>query len=109
MPRREPIKRERTEYGYEELLAHMRTIINEQHGGVAKFVESPEFRKCGFADTPAEKRNFHTYMAVQSDKSKTVKSVPVLKKLYKGLLDIELDSKIVVVRTQVILSDAAIF
>jgi hypothetical protein len=107
MPKRENKKQEKKEYGYVDLLLHIRTVIDEEYGGVAKFIESDKFVEIGFEDSKSEKSKFHTYMACQTDKTKTVKSFPVLRKLYKGLLNIELESKIV--RTQVILAPKPIF
>jgi len=107
MPKRETKKRENSEYGYVELLLHIRAVIDEEYGGVAKFIESEKFLELGFEDTKSERSKFHTYMACQTDKTKTVKSLPVLKKLYKGLLDVDLESRIV--RTQIIISEKPIF
>lgn len=105
MPVREPLDREAQSYSYDELLMNVRRIIDDEHGGVAKFIGSEKFIEIGFKDTKSERGKFHTYLACQSDKSKTVKSFPVLQRLYKGLLGVDLESKIKVERTQVILSN----
>ena len=108
MPKREEKKTGGKQYSYEDLLSNMRTYLNENYGGVAKFLESEKFLEIGFQDTKAERSKLHIYLANQTDKTKTVKSFPVLQKLYKGLLEIELTSRVEVVRTQIIISEKSI-
>ena len=108
MPKRSDPKSDTHTYSYEELLAKMQTLINEEYGGVAKFVETEKFLLLGFNDTKQDRSKFHTYLANQSDKTKIVKSFPILKKLYKILLNIELEGRIEVVRKQIIISNKSI-
>ena len=107
MPKREEME-EQFEYDYDEVLTKIRTKIDEEYGGVAKFLESAKFSEMEIGEGKSGKAKIHIYLANQSDKSKTVKSFPVLKKLYKILLDVDLESKVVITRKQVILTSQKI-
>lgn len=104
-----PIRNTSESYEYDVLLKKIQKVIDEEYGGTAKFVESEKFLEIGFKDTKTERANFFTYLANQTDKTKTVKSVPVLKKLFKGLLGVELTSRVEVIRKTHIISNKPIF
>lgn len=94
-------------YDYKELLKHIRSHIDENLGGVAAFVNSPTFAELGFSTDPKDKAKIYTYLSIPTDSEAAikVKSLPVLKKLYKGLLGVNITSKMEVIRKQTIKSD----
>lgn len=111
MPKRDEIKKApapnkkagENAYTYEELLIHMRKHIDKQFGGVAKFIESNEFLQCGLVNNKEERAKIFTYLSMPDSLGKSkVKSFPVLEKLYKHLLGVEVESKIVVERKQIL-------
>lgn len=110
MPVRTPKKaEERHNYSYEELLGHIRQYIDDNFGGVSVFLNSDEYKECGFKDTPNERAKMFTYLSlpVEGERAR-VRSFPVLKVLFSCLLGIELESKIKVVREQTLTSDKLI-
>lgn len=93
-------------YEYEKLLLYIRKHLDREYGGVANFLDSKDFVLSGFEDTPSEQAKMYTYLSLPPEGQKArVKSFPVLKKLYKYLLGINIKSKIKVSREQIILSD----
>lgn len=111
MPRRETrrAEMEKFEYGYEELLRYLAKKIKEEYGSITEFVNSDDCRSFGLGRTSADKRKMFTYLTIPAEGKKAkVKSFPVVKKLYSRLLNIELEAKIEVVRTQKIFSLEAI-
>jgi len=90
-------------YEYEEVLRYIRKHIDEEQGGVSKFLNSDKYLECGFKDSPNERAKMFTYLSLPAEGEKArTKSFPVMKKLYKGLLGVELVNKIKVIRTQMI-------
>lgn len=99
-------KQEKHQYEYEVLLKHIRKYLDDKFGGVANFLDSDEFKECSFKDTPNERAKMFTYLSLPADGEKArVKSFPVLQKLYKRLLGVEVESKIKVVREQELFTD----
>lgn len=99
-------KQEKHQYEYEYLLRHIRNYLDENFGGVSNFLETEDCKICGFEDTPNERAKMFTYLSLPAEGEKVrVKSFPVLQKLYKGLLGIEIENKIKVVREQVLFCD----
>lgn len=97
-------KRPTYSYTYESLVAHIRTVITEQYGSLAAFVESKDFEEVGFDNARTIKNNIYVYL---SGNTKT-KSFPTLKKLYQYLLGVELEGKVEVIRTLKITSNREI-
>ncbi len=88
----------KSELQYEELLKYLNTYINIQYGSVSAFVESKDFsEKCGFI--VGEKPKVHNYLSITKEGAKKVKSVPFLQKMFKALLGIEIQQRIIVERT----------
>lgn len=87
-------KNGKEEISYPDLLLYINNYIRSQYTTVTAFLNSPDFVKCGFNER--EKYNVANYLAIPTDWSKVTKSIPCMKKLYKGLLNTELD---VTVRT----------
>jgi len=105
MPKRkEPVNiRPATEwnYTYKELLVHLRSQLDTRYGGVAKFLGTEDYLACGFEDNPKQEAKMYTYLSLPAEGEPVrTKSFPVLYKLYKGILGVEISSKIKVVRTQ---------
>lgn len=93
-------------YAYEEVLKYIRKHIDEEQRGVSKFLHSDKYLGCGFKDSPNERAKMFTYLSLPAEgETARVKSFPVMKKLYKGLLGVELVNKIKVIRTQMIESE----
>jgi len=94
-------------YEYEDLVIHLRKHIDEEFGGVAHFLETEAFDKMRLFNTSKEgKAKMFTYLSLPAEGEKSrVKSFPAIAKLYKELLDIELENSITVVRTQKIYSN----
>ena len=106
MPKRPEIKKEAIPYEYDELLRFIRSHIDAEFGGVSKFLDSPTFEELGFPTDDKEKRKMFTYLSLPAEgEKKKVKSVPILAKLFRGLLEVELESKMKIVRTQLITSN----
>lgn len=113
MPVRKEVKTEQQEekhrvcYEYEKLVIHLRKHIDGEYGGVASFLETEKFSKMKLFNTSKEgKAKMFTYLSLPAEGEKSrVKSFPTIARLYKELLDIELESKIEVVRTQTIYSN----
>jgi hypothetical protein len=95
---------------YEELLVRIRKHIDETYGGVAALIAHKDFtRKCKFESSEATHSKIYVYLSLpQNGEGAKVKSFPVLQKLYKGLLGIELKNKIQVMRSQIITSETGI-
>lgn len=100
---------EEKQYSYEELLRGIRTHIDEAYGGVSKFLQHEDYTgKCGFVES--ERSKIFSYLSISKDgtfSASRTKSFPMVQKLYKVLLDIDLTSKIVVSREQVISCNSA--
>ena len=93
-------------YEYEDLLRHIRKHIDAEFGGVTAFLNSDSFVDSGFVDTKKERAKMSTYLSLPKDgEASRVKSYPVLKKLYKHLLDVNVASEIVVSREQTLVTD----
>ena len=111
MPVRKPKEQQKDKYkySYEDLLIHIRGFIDKEFGGVASMLQSDEYKEFGFKDTPNERSKMFTYLSIPAEGERArVRSFPVLKILYKKLLNIELDSKIKVVREQTLTSNTEI-
>lgn len=110
MPKRtdKPAAGEMKEYQYGELLVRIRAYIDDTYGGVAKFLSHEDFKKCGFKGTKADGDKMYIYLSLpREEDSRRIKSFPVVAKLYKGLLGIELKNDIKVLRVQTIRADQA--
>lgn len=93
-------------YEYEELLRYIRKHIDERFGGVTAFLNSDSFVNAGFVDTDKERAKMSTYLSLPKEgETSRVKSYPVLRKLYAHLLNIKVDSEIVVTREQTLVTD----
>lgn len=94
------------DYTYEDLLLRIRTHIDDKYGGVALFLQHKDYLKCGFDE--AENAKMYTYLALprEGNDGARVKSFPAMKKLFKGLLGIELENHIKVERKQMISGNA---
>jgi len=96
-------------YEYEALLRHIRKHIDAEFGGVTAFLKSDSFVSCGFVDTKRERSKMSTYLSLpKAGELSRVKSYPVLKKLYKHLLGVNVNSKIIVSREQTLVTDTLI-
>lgn len=97
------------EYSYEDLLLRIRTHIDGEYGGVSNFLKHEMYEKCGFEVGAKETAKMFTYLALPKETNdgtgRRIKSFPVLKKLYKGLLGVDIQNDIQVQRTQVIKAD----
>ena len=107
--RRDKPNQEKREYDYDELLVHIRKKIDGEYGGLAKFIKSEKFVECGFEPSPNETARMMTVLSLPADgMKKKVRSFQILKKLYKGLLGVDLENTLSVVRVQKIVTTALI-
>ena len=105
MPVREVVTKPKNfSYTYESLVEYIRSVIIERYGSLAAFVESNDFESVGFDNARTIKTNIYVYLS----KGSKTKSLPVLSKLYKYLLDIELVGKVKVIRELIITSSREI-
>ena len=110
MPKRTDKKVEVAElqtFTYEDLLKRIRNYIDVTYDGVANFLKHSDLEKCGFGTDSKEAAKMYTYLALPKEgaEGRRTKSFPVVQKLYKGLLGIDIESDIVVTRMQVIKGD----
>lgn len=96
------------EYSYDEVLVIVKNKIDEEYGGIGKFLESSIYAKTGLGTEKKDKAKIYTYLANPEDKTNMVKSFPALNKLFSALFDFSLESKIEIIRTQKIISPRAI-
>lgn len=88
---------------------HVRKHIDVVYGGVTDFMANEDFREAGFLDTPNERAKISTYLSLPPEGEKArVRSYPVLQVLYRYFWGIELESKVVVTRVQILHSDTKI-
>ncbi len=98
-------------YDYETLAEGIRNHIINTYGSVTEFFNHEDFiKKCGFTKADKSSSSMFTYLSVPTGeegpgKRKIVRSFPVISKLYRGLLGVELESKIKIERTQVITAE----
>jgi len=92
------------EVEYYDLLVFIRAYIDSKYGGVAQFFETDDcHKKCGFKKTNEEKTKLMSYLSLPKDgESKKILSAPTMKKLFKGLFDVDVESKTVVTRTTLV-------
>lgn len=109
MPKRKSNKKEgkRVAYSYEDLLLRIRTAITDKYGSLAKFIASDDFDAMGFEKNQAQK--FYTYLSLPKEGvEKKTKSFATIQALFKGILEVELDSEIVTTRTMTIFAEKEI-
>ena len=92
------------EYSYDEVLSIVKNTIDEEYGGIGKFLESEIYEQTGLGTSKGDKAKIYTYLANPEDKSKMVKSFPALNKIFSALYNFGLESKIEIIRTQKIIS-----
>ena len=104
------VEKHRVCYEYEDLVIQLRKHIDKEFGGVANFLITEKFDKMELFNTTKEgKAKMFTYLSLPAEGEKSrVKSFPTIAKLYKELLDIELENVITVVKTQKIYSNKKI-
>lgn len=104
---------ERIATDYNTLVQAIRKEIDEKHGGLTAFLNSGKLHKYGIEDTPKERAKLFTYLSLPSEKNKdkpkkSVRSFPVMAKLFKKMFNITLSNEIKVVKTQEIFADKEI-
>ena len=94
------------EVTYDELLLHINKYINKRFGSVSKFLLSKEADKLGFNESDSQRNKLMTYLSIPMEgKTKTVKSLPAIQKLYKALLNAKIESSVKVSRQTTIYID----
>lgn len=88
-------------YSYESLMDEVRAHIIEHYGGVAEFLRSEKYKE-EFGIGQKTKANVRIYLSNGANGGKVTKSFPMLKRLYKLVIGIELEAQTIVTRTQVI-------
>jgi hypothetical protein len=84
---------------YYDLLCFVRTYIDRNYGSVTQFFNSEDAQKCGLKNTTQEKNKLMNYLSIPKEHAeKKVSSAPMLNKLMKGLLGIEVRVETTVTR-----------
>lgn len=77
---------EQFEYSYDEVVELLRQRMEDQFGGVAKFLDSPEYASTGLGTDKKDKAKIYTYLSAPTAKTKRVKSFPVVQKLLSVMI-----------------------
>lgn len=76
------VEEQKFEYSYDEVVDKLRLRIDEEFGGVAKFLESELYKETGLGESKQDKAKMFTYLSNPTeDGTRKVKSFPVIQKL----------------------------
>ena len=94
---------QRFEYSYDEVVDKIKEIIDQRFGGVGKFLDSEIYKKTGLGETKNDKAKIYTYLSNPTEKTKRVRSFPVIQKLFSALENTILQQeKETIIKTKII-------
>lgn len=97
-----------TEYSYDEVVDKLRAKIDEEFGGVAKFLDSPEYKSTGLGEGHKDKAKIYTYLSAPTETSKRVKSFPVVQKLLQAVYNLHSEQRKEIIVQQKVIIDGTI-
>ena len=92
------------EYEYEQLIDYLRTKLTAEFGSISGFMTELNFERINIKFTANEKSKMFTYLSLPV----RTKSFPLIEKMYKEFLGIELVKKLKVVRVMSVYSTTEI-
>lgn len=109
MPVRKTTATKQKTYRYEDLLIYLREWIDGNYKSVSEFLRSEKFEELGFDNSSSTRARVLSLLSLPPEgEEKVTKSIPVMQKIFKGLFDLDIESRTVVIKTQIISLDKAL-